>query len=156
MRILAVCVVSIALFAGCAGGKGHGGRSSPEEGVSLQGYCRRFAAKWTANKGYSLSPDSVRVERKSLLESVLNSLSNLVSPAGSTFVGGYDCRFGARDRTGRARVVSVGLLLAETLDFAEYTQWKNLQIVPIRHVVDESDDTAGYAVFKYLRDEPAE
>ena len=156
MRILAICVVSVALFAGFAGGKGQGGRTSPEEGVSLQGHCRSFAAKWTANKGYSLLPDSVRTERKSLLDSVLNSLSNLVSPAGSTFAGGYDCRFRARDRTGRARVVSVGLFLAETPGFALYTQWRNLQIVPIRHVVDESDDTAGYAVFKYLKDEPAE
>lgn len=112
--------------------------------------------KWVENKNVSLSPDSVRAERKSLVESVLNSLFNLVFPAGSTFTGGYDCRFRVKDRSGSARDVSVDLLRAETPGFAKHTQWRNLQIVPIRHVVDEANETSGHAIFKYLRDEPAD
>ncbi|MCY4383834.1 MAG: hypothetical protein OXE44_11865 [Nitrospinae bacterium] len=156
MRILVACVVSMALVAGGAGGKGHDGRKSPVKSVSPQGHCRSFAVKWAENGKFSLSPASVRAERKSFLESVVNSLFDLVSPAGSTFTGGYDCRFRVKERTGGARDVSVDLLLAETPGFAEHTQWRKLQIVPIRHVVDEANDMAGYGVFKYLKDEPAD
>ncbi len=77
-------------------------------------------------------------------------LSNLFQPPGSRFVSGYRCRFSAVNESGEAQDVSVDLLLAETLSFAQYTQWPGLQIVPIEYVVDKANDRSGYGVFKYL------
>ena len=45
---------------------------------------------------------------------------------------------------GDIRTIKLGL------DFADYTKWKDLQFIPIEHVVDEISNRSGYGVFKYL------
>jgi len=77
-------------------------------------------------------------------------ISNLLHPSDSEFTAGYDCHFQARNRDGRVHDISVGIFLTRHLRFAEYTQWKNLQVVPIAYVVDKTNNKAGYGVFKYL------
>ncbi len=77
-------------------------------------------------------------------------ISNVFQPSYSEFTLGYDCHFQARNKGGRVHDVSVGIFLARYFRFAEYTQWKNLQIIPIAYVVDNTNNKAGYGVFKYL------
>ena len=81
----------------------------------------------------------------------LSRISNFAQPPGSRFLASYRCRF-VLERDGRDREeVSVGLYLVETRDFAEHTQWADLQMVPIVLVTDSESGAAGYGVFKYLR-----
>ena len=82
----------------------------------------------------------------------MNWLSNVFAPSDSRFTAAYDCRFTARNGEGQVQAVSVEIFLTGTLEFAQYTQWKNLQIVPIEHVVDETRGRAEYGVFKYLEE----
>ena len=92
---------------------------------------------------------SVRTEKK---PDIMNWLSNVFQPSDSRFTAGYDCRFTARNDQGQVQAVAVGIFLTGMLEFARYTQWKNLQIIPVEHVVDEALGRAGYGVFKYLEE----
>ena len=47
-------------------------------------------------------------------------------------------------------MISVGVFLTRTLEFAEHTKWNGLQVIPVEYVVDETHGRAGYGVFKYL------
>ena len=92
---------------------------------------------------------SVQTEKKA---EILTWLSNAFAPPDSRFTAGYECRFTAQTDQGQARTVAVGIFLTGTLEFAHYTKWPNLQLIPVEHVVDEAHGRAGYGVFKYLTD----
>lgn len=77
--------------------------------------------------------------------------SGRVPPPGSRFTAGFRCRFRTGGGQGQAHDVSVGIYLAQTLDFAEHTEWEDLRIAPVKHVVDEVHDRTGYGVFQYLK-----
>jgi len=115
--------------------------------TTVQGYCASFAHQYASQTAVDLVKDSIQVETE---PAVLRWMSNLFQPPGSRFESGYRCRFETVSPR-KEHTVSVSLYLAETRDFAEHTQWKDLQIIPIEHVVDEANGHAGYGVFKYLR-----
>ena len=81
-------------------------------------------------------------------------ISNVFQPPDARFTSGYDCRFKATNVRGRVQDVSAVLLLTGTVEFAEYTQWPELQAVPIEYVVDEAGGREGFGVFKYLSIRP--
>lgn len=115
--------------------------------MAVPAYCERFAEAYSARQALKFVPDSVRTG-KTL--DVMTWVSNRFQPPDARFVSAYACRFEAADVRGRHRRVDVQLLLTETRRFAEYTQWEDLQTIPIEYVVDEVDGRAGYGVFKYL------
>ena len=114
-------------------------------------YCEKFAEAYLASNAIEHTGVSVRTEKK---PDIMMWLSNLFQPSDSRFTAGYDCRFTARggEGEGEVRTVSVGIFLTGTLEFAHYTKWKNLQIIPVEHVVDAARSRAGYGVFKYLKE----
>ena len=153
-RIWAI-LCALPLLAGCGAGNADGERGAagtpvePAGSVSVVRYCNKFAEAYLESNAVEYTGLSVRTEKK---PGIMNWLSNLFSPSDSRFTAGYDCRFTARGGEGEVRTVSVGMFLTGTLEFAHYTQWKNLQIIPIEHVVDETRGRAGYGVFKYLEE----
>ena len=124
-----------------------GGTAEPSGSVSVVRYCEKFAEAYLESNAIDYTGLSVRTDKK---PDLMNWLSNVFAPSDSRFTAGYDCRFSARNAEGQVHAVSVGIFLTGTLEFAHYTQWKSLQIVPIEHVVDETLGRAGYGVFKYL------
>ena len=117
--------------------------------VSVVRYCEQFAEAYLESQAIDYSDLSVQTEKKA---EFLTWLSNAFAPPDSRFTAGYDCRFTAQTDQGQARTVAVGLFLTGTLEFAHYTKWPNLQLIPVEHVVDEAHGRAGYGVFKYLTD----
>ena len=136
------------LVSGVAAVAGPAGPGDTGETVTVAAYCEGFAGAYAYRTAAARAVEgSLRVERSPVLA---RWLSNLFHPPGSRFVAGYRCAFEVA--AGNApRRVSVGLYLAETRAFAEYTQWEVVQIVPIARVVDPRNGRAGYGVFKYLR-----
>ena len=153
-RIWAI-LCALPLLAGCGAGNADGERGAagtpvePAGSAGVVRYCEKFAEAYLESNAVEYTGLSVRTEKK---PGIMNWLSNLFSPSDSRFTAGYDCRFTARGGEGEVRTVSVGMFLTGTLEFAHYTQWKNLQIIPIEHVVDETRGRAGYGVFKYLEE----
>ena len=119
-----------------------------ERAVAVPAYCASFAHAYAAQNTVDLDADSPRIEAGSALG---GWMSNLFQPTGSRFLSGHRCTFETASSKRGRETVSVDILLAETRAFAEHTQWEDLQIVPIRRVLDEANDRAGYGVFKYLR-----
>ena len=148
-----LCVLP--LLAACGAGSADGERAAggtrveSAGSVSVVRYCEKFAEAYLAGNAIESTGLSVRTEKKS---DIMMRLSNVFQPSDSRFTAGYDCRFTARGGEGQVRTVSVGIFLTGTLEFAHYTQWKNLQIIPVEHVVDETRGRAGYGVFKYLEE----
>ena len=147
-----LCVLPLLAACGAGSADGEraagGGRVEPA-GVSVVRYCEKFAEAYLESSAIEYTGLSVRTEKK---PDIMKWLSNAFSPSDSRFTAGYDCRFTARNDRGEVRTVSVGIFLTGTLEFAHYTQWKNLQIIPVEHVVDEARGRAGYGVFKYLEE----
>lgn len=143
----------ILLLAGCGIGGGSIVWAEKEKSVdsrssvTVSRYCENFARKYSRNHAMDYQESSVKIEKKS---DVLMHLSNIFQPSDSTFTSGYDCYFQAREPRGEVHDIAVGIFLTKTLDFAEYTKWEKLQLIPVEHVVDEANDRAGYAVLKYL------
>ena len=141
------------LLAACEVGHADGERAAsgatvePSGSVSVVRYCEKFAEAYLESNAIDHTGLSVRTGKK---PDLMQWLSNVFAPSDSRFTAGYDCRFTARNGEGQVRTVSVGIFLTGALEFAHYTQWKSLQIVPIEHVVDETRGRAGYGVFKYL------
>lgn len=115
--------------------------------LTVSEYCEKFATTYCVNYALDYQEHSARVSKRS---DAMRWLSNRFQPRDSRFTSGYTCRFQAKEKEGQIHKISVGLFLTGTLDFAEYTQWENLQIIPIEYVVDEIHGRAGYGVFKYL------
>ena len=133
-----------------SGGADIGNNEGAREGrpvVTVSGYCEKFARQYSEDNAIGYQEGSARVEKKS---DIMRGLSNLFQPSDSRFTAGYACRFRAGIEGEQAQDYSVGLFLTGTLHFAEYTQWKQLQVIPIEHVIDQANDRAGYGVFKYL------
>ncbi len=124
-----------------------GGVLQAAGGVTVTEYCETFARTYASKHALDYQEHSARVRKRS---DAMRWLSNRFQPPDSRFTSGYTCRFRARAREGQGREFSVGLFLTGTLEFAEYTQWKGLQIIPIGFVVDPRNDRRGYGVFKYL------
>lgn len=120
----------------------------PDNSVSVSGYCEEFAGAYSEANGFDYRPESASTERSS---DAPMWLQNAVQPSASRFTAGYVCRFHAMDEAD-VRRFSVRIYLTKTRSFAEHTQWERLQLVPIRHVLDETNAREGYGVFKYLRD----
>ena len=120
----------------------------PENRTTVSRYCEDFANTYSESEGLDYRADSASAERSS---DVRIRLQNAFQPADSRFTAGYVCRFRATDGAD-VRSFTVRIYLTKTRSFAKHTQWEDLQLVPIRHVVDETDDREGYGVFKYLRD----
>ena len=153
MRKASACLCILALVAGCGAGNADSKRAADagaaESGgsVGVDRYCGKFAEAYLERNAIAYTGLSVRTEKK---PDIMMWLSNVFQPSDSRFTAGYDCRFTARTGQGQALTVSVGLFLTGTLEFAHYTQWENLQIIPVGHVVDDARGRAGYGVFKYL------
>lgn len=129
-------------------GNGDVGLDPPVNSVSVSGYCEEFAGAYSEINGFGYRPGSASTDRSS---DVPMWLQNAVQPPDSRFTAGYVCRFQAMDEA-EARRFKVRIYLTKTRGFAEHTQWERLQLVPIRHVLDETDSREGFGVFKYLRD----
>ena len=148
-----LCV--LALLAACRAGIADEERAASDGtveapgGVSVVRYCEKFAEAYLASNAIEYSSLSVRTERE---PDIMMWLSNAFQPSDSRFTAGYDCRFTARGGGGQVQTVSVGIFLTGTLEFAHYTKWKNLQIIPVEHVVDATCGREGYGVFKYLEE----
>lgn len=115
--------------------------------VTVTAYCDKFARRYCALKALDYHEHSARVKKGS---DVLMRIGNLFQPPNSRFTSEYDCRFRAGRQGDQAMEVSVGIFLTGTRQFAEYTKWEDLQIIPVEYVVDEVHDRSGYGVFKYL------
>ena len=143
--------IAMVLLAGCDAGNAQ--RQTSDEGaalvppVTVSGYCEKFALRYCADNALEYQERSARADKRT---DVMMWIENVFQPADSRFTSEYDCRFRARRKGERAQAISVGMFLTRTLEFAEYTKWRDLQIVPIEYVVDETHDRAGYGVFKYL------
>ena len=146
--ILMVLLASWGADIGNSQGAREGGSAHSRHGVTVSAYCEKFARQYSEDNAIGYEEGSARIEKKS---DIMRVLSNLFQPSDSRFTSGYDCRFRAGIEGKQAQDYSVDLLLTETLHFAEYTQWKRLQVVPIEHVTDQTNDRAGYGVFKYLK-----
>ena len=148
-----LCVLPFlaACGAGSADGKRAegGGTVALAGGVSVARYCEKFAEAYLETSAVEYTGLSVRTEKNADL---MMRLSNMFQPSDSRSTAGYDCRFTARNDQGQVRTVSVGLFLTGTLEFAHYTKWKNLQIIPVGNVVDDTRGRAGFGVFKYLEE----
>ena len=148
-----LCVLPF--LAACGAGSADGERAAGGTPVASAGsvsvvrYCEKFAEAYLESNAIEYTGLSVRTGKK---PDLMKWFSNLFSPSDSRFTAGYDCRFTARDDQGEVRTVSVGIFLTGTLEFARYTQWKSLQIIPVEHVVDDTRGRAGYGVFKYLEE----
>ena len=148
-----LCVLP--LLAACGAGSADGqrgagcGTAAPAGSVSVERYCEQFAEAYLERNAVAYTGLSVRTENK---PDLMNWLSNVFQPSDSRFTAGYDCRFTARNGAGEVRTVSVGMFLTGTLEFAHYTKWENLQLIPVEHVVDDTRGRAGYGVFKYLEE----
>lgn len=145
--------ILVLVLCGCNAGNGRGGPegdvqfSPSSNATTVSAYCERFAEAYSARQGLQRVPDSVRTGKTS---DVMTWISNLFQPPDARFTSAYDCRFEAAGKQGQQRQVAVQLLLTETPEFAEYTQWDGLQTVPIEYVLDEVHGRAGFGVFKYL------
>ena len=148
-----LCVLPLLAACGAANADGQrtaGGRSmAPAGSVSVERYCEQFAEAYLERNAVAYTGLSVRTEKK---PDLMNWLSNVFQPSDSRFTSGYDCEFTARSGEGEVRTVSVGIFLTGTLEFAHYTKWKRLQLIPVEHVVDDARGRAGYGVFKYLEE----
>ena len=144
---VSLCVVP--LLAACWTENSHEERAGvgSQGSVSVVRYCEKFAGAYLAKHAIDYTGLSVATEKK---PDIMMWLSNMFSPSDSRFTAGYDCRFTARGATVQGRTVVVGIFLTGTLEFAHYTKWEGLQLVPVEHVVDETRGRAGYGVFKYL------
>ena len=155
LRTCLRCCIPIVLLAGC--GAGNAQRPAADEGtsvasrhrVTVSGYCEKFAVRYCALNALEYQERSARADKRT---DVMMWIANVFQPADSRFTSEYDCRFRARRQGERAQEISVGVYLTRTRDFAEYTKWKDLRIIPVEYVVDETYDRAGYGVFKYLED----
>ena len=117
--------------------------------VTVSAYCALFAREYAARSSVALEEGAVRVRRAAPFG---RWLANAVQPPGSRFLSGHRCRFRTSDAGSTpGRSVSVRILVAETREFAEHTQWPRLQIVPIAGVV--VGDRTGYGVFKFFRED---
>ena len=147
------CCLSMVLLAGCDAGNAQ--RQSADEGtsvvsrhrVTVSGYCEKFAMRYCADNALEYQERSARADKRT---DVMMWIGNVFQPAEWRFTSEYDCRFRARRKGERAQEIFVGVYLTRTLEFAEYTKWKDLQIIPVEYVVDETHERAGYGVFKYL------
>ena len=145
--------VAMVLLVGCDAGNAQ--RQTADEGtsvvsrhrVTVSGYCEKFALRYCALNALEYQERSARADKRT---DVMTWIANVFQPADSRFTSEYDCRFRASRNGERAQEISVGVYLTRTLHFAEYTKWKDLQIIPVEYVVDETHDRAGYGVFKYL------
>ena len=143
--------IAMVLLVGCDTGNAQ--RQTPDEGtavvspVTVSGYCEKFALRYCADNALENQKRSARADKRT---DVMMWIANVFQPADSRFTSGYECRFRARRNGEQARVISVDIYLTRTLEFAEYTMWEGLQIIPVEYVVDETRDRAGYGVFKYL------
>lgn len=115
---------------------------------TVSGYCEKFARKYCEDNAAVYEEGSARTEKR---PDPMMRIENVFQPPDSRFTAGYDCRFQARRKGEGVREFSVSVLLTGTLHFAEHTKWKELQIVPIEYVADETNDRAGYGVFKYMK-----
>ena len=147
------CCIPMLLLASC--GAANGQQETADERTSVESrhrvtvsrYCEKFAGRFSADNALEYQERTARVEKRS---DVMLRIGNLFQPPDSRFTSEYDCRFRARRKGEQAQEISVGLFLTGTRQFAEYTKWKDLQIIPVEYVVDETHDRAGYGVFKYL------
>ena len=148
---LGVLPLLVACGAGNAEGERAAGGGAVESvgSVSVVRYCEKFAEAYLASNAIDHAGLSVRIGRS---PDIMMWLSNAFQPSDSRFTAGYDCQFTARNDQGQVQEFSVGIFLTGTLEFAHYTKWKDLQIIPVEHVVDETRGRAGYGVFKYLKE----
>ena len=155
MRKTCAIFCVLPLLAACGVGNANGERAErggPVESagsVTVVRYCEKFAEEYLERKAIDYTGLSVRTEKQ---PDIMMWLSNAFQPADSRFTSGYDCQFSTRTGDGRMQTVSVGIFLTGTLEFANYTKWKDLQIIPVEHVADDAHGRAGYGVFKYLKE----
>lgn len=126
-----------------------GAETTSEKKTTVESYCGKFADKYATRKLHKLQSDSVRVKTRNI---AAEKFFNRLQPAGSRFLAGFRCGFATTSPGGKRVEFSVELYLVETREFAEHTQWKDLQIIPIERVTDLATGNSGYAVFKYLKE----
>lgn len=151
--LIAAGVVCALLAAACGGAtqgasRQAGSPAGPRD-ESVASFCKAFAKQYAGDNGLELLEGSERVSPKS---DWLMRLSNVFQPSDSRFTAGYECRFLTGGGEDPAAGYAVDLILANTLEYAQYTQWERLQLVPITYLVDEERKRSGYGVFKYLKE----
>ena len=142
------------VLVGCQSGGWGDGRTDEERsgdsprGVAVSEYCERFAELFSVHHAVEYQARTASTSKR---PDAKMWITNAFQPSNARFTSEYDCRFRARNREGHVREFTVGLFLTGTVEFARYTQWKELQTVPIEYVMDTANGRAGYGVFKYLR-----
>ena len=122
-------------------------REIVQPSVAVTEYCEQFAREFFREHANRYLENSTKT--KKILD-VHRWISNLFSPSDSRFTSGYKCKFQTMNANGESQQFTVSLFLTKTLSFAEYTQWENLQVLPIKYVVDSDNNRSGYGVFKYF------
>lgn len=122
-------------------------REIVQPSVAVTEYCEQFARKYFHEHANRYLENSTKT--KKILD-VHRWISNLFSPSDSRFTSGYKCKFQTMNANGESQQFTVSLFLTNTLSFAEYTQWEDLQVLPIKYVVDSDNNRSGYGVFKYF------
>ena len=140
-----VCLSVVTLLAACWTGNadeeraGTGSRVGSAGSVSVVRYCEKFAEAYLASHAINYTGLSVATEKE---PDIMMWLSNVLQPSDSRHAASRN----------RFETVSVGIFLTGTLEFAHYTKWQALQMIPVEHVVDATLGRAGYGVFKYLKE----
>ncbi len=124
-----------------------GGILQAAGGVTVTEYCEKFARTYASKHALDYQEHSASVKKRM---EITQWVPHRFSSPYSRFTWGYTCRFQASDPVGQGDEFSVGLFLVAPLEFADYTQWPGLQIIPIGFVVDPRNDRRGYGVFKFL------
>lgn len=119
-----------------------------DKSVSVTEYCETFVLTFARTKSKSVVAESIRVSSR---RPGFVRLTNLFQPPGSRYLGGFQCKFALSSTNGEQDEFTVDIYLVESLEFAEHTQWKDLQIVSIKIVKDSKKNLSGYGVFKYLK-----
>ena len=141
-----LAIAGLLIWSNVFGQDTNAAREDVQPSVTVAEYCEQFARKYFHTHENSYLENST--ETKKALD-IFMWLSNFFQPSDSRFTSGYKCKFQTKNEKGEIQSFSVGLFLTKTMSFAEYTQWKDLQVVPIKYVVDSDNGRAGFGVFKY-------
>ena len=154
MRTLLICAaLSCFVFSAYEGSATDSSLSALSSVPSLQeqlkDYCQTYLeALATLYEKNSSSHATARVSALDRGSRMMTFMTNIFQPFDSRFHSSYICRFQI-DLHEKKRAGSMTLLLIENKAFAEYTQWKDIQIIDIGEVSHPQDETL-YVVVKYL------
>ena len=114
-------------------------------------YCENFARhapeKLSAAPTARYVPQSAVVKQR-IRDRITTVVSNFFQPRDSRFLRAWNCRFRVT-LEGKTCAGKVSLPVVEHKDFADYTQWPELMIVPDNRITDAAGTAVGYLTPKY-------